>query len=48
MQIHPNTAKYRLDRWSSLTLWRTDTIEGLVNSACALLSMPDDSEIGSR
>jgi sugar diacid utilization regulator len=43
MNIHPNTAKYRLDRWSKLTSWPLDTFDGLVNSMCALISLGDNS-----
>jgi len=42
LNIHPNTAKYRLDRWAVLTSWRIDSFDGLVNSICALyLCAPD-------
>lgn len=37
LHIHPNTLKYRLDRWQELTGWDPRTLDGLLRS---LLSLP--------
>ncbi|MGW2378682.1 PucR family transcriptional regulator [Streptomyces sp. NPDC001658] len=36
LQIHPNSAKYRLDRWRELTGWDVQTFDGLVSSMVCL------------
>ncbi|WP_010595674.1 helix-turn-helix domain-containing protein, partial [Rhodococcus sp. P14] len=32
LRVHPNTVKYRLDRWRELTGWDVHDVEGLVAS----------------
>ncbi|OBF20778.1 hypothetical protein A5725_14670 [Mycobacterium kubicae] len=34
--LHPNTVKYRLERWRFLTGWDPRTLDGLIRSACSL------------
>ncbi|OBJ10827.1 hypothetical protein A5625_10160 [Mycobacterium sp. 1465703.0] len=41
--IHPNSVKYRLQRWSALTGWRFDTFLGLVNSVASLSQAAHDA-----
>lgn len=41
--IHPNSVKYRLERWSALTGWRFDTFSGIVNSVSSLSRAADDA-----
>jgi PucR C-terminal helix-turn-helix domain len=36
LHLHPNSAKYRLDRWARLTGWDPYTIDGLVSSLLAI------------
>jgi hypothetical protein len=36
LQIHPNSAKYRLERWRALTGWDPQTFPGLVSSLVCL------------
>ena len=36
LHIHPNTAKYRLERWKALTGWDTQTFPGLASSLLCL------------
>jgi hypothetical protein len=36
LHIHPNTAKYRLDRWKALTGWDVQTFPGLAASLLCL------------
>ncbi|MEU9246169.1 helix-turn-helix domain-containing protein [Streptomyces sp. NPDC048385] len=36
LRIHPNSAKYRLDRWRELTGWDVQTFDGLVSSVVCL------------
>jgi DNA-binding PucR family transcriptional regulator len=32
LNLHPNTVKYRLDRWTQLTGWDPRVLRGLLNS----------------
>lgn len=34
--LHPNSVKYRLQRWTELTGWDLHTVDGLVRSSLAL------------
>ncbi|GAA3046255.1 helix-turn-helix domain-containing protein [Pseudonocardia yunnanensis] len=44
LQIHPNSAKYRLDRWQALTGWDLQTFPGLVSSlVCLGLFAPSEA-----
>lgn len=36
MHLHPNSAKYRLDRWHQLTGWDVQTFDGLMSSLAAI------------
>lgn len=36
LRIHPNSAKYRLERWRELTGWDVQTFDGLVSSVVCL------------
>ena len=36
LHLHPNSAKYRLDRWAALTGWDPQTLDGLVRSLAAI------------
>jgi hypothetical protein len=36
VHLHPNTTKYRLQRWKELTGWDVYTVEGLLNSVLSL------------
>jgi hypothetical protein len=36
MHLHPNSAKYRLDRWQQLTGWDVQTFDGLITSHAAI------------
>lgn len=36
MHLHPNSAKYRLDRWQQLTGWDVQTFDGLMSSLAAI------------
>ena len=36
LHIHPNSARYRLDQWKSLTGWDVETFHGLATSIIAL------------
>jgi DNA-binding PucR family transcriptional regulator len=36
LHIHPNTARYRLDRWKALTGHDVETLAGLAASVTAL------------
>jgi DNA-binding PucR family transcriptional regulator len=41
LHIHPNSARYRLDRWQTLTGWDVETFNGLTASVIALELMTD-------
>jgi sugar diacid utilization regulator len=41
LHIHPNSARYRLDRWRTLTGWDVETFNGLTASIIALELMTD-------
>jgi len=41
--IHPNSVKYRLERWSALTGWRYDNFSGIVNSVSSLSQAAGDA-----
>ncbi|MCE3550861.1 helix-turn-helix domain-containing protein [Pseudonocardia sp. RS11V-5] len=44
LHIHPNTAKYRLERWHALTGWDVYTVPGLLASlTCLILDDPDST-----
>jgi PucR C-terminal helix-turn-helix domain/GGDEF-like domain len=47
LHIHPNTVKYRLERWHQLTGWDPRTFDGLIKSTCSLALSPWDNEPGS-
>ena len=36
LHVHPNSVKYRLERWKALTGWDVDTFDGLVRSMICL------------
>jgi hypothetical protein len=38
--VHPNTVKYRLDRWQRLTGWDPRTLDGLVRSMLCIAFQP--------
>lgn len=40
LKVHPNTEKYRLDRWAELTGWNARTPEGLTKSLLSLRLFP--------
>jgi hypothetical protein len=40
LHIHPNTMKYRLDRWQQLTSWDPRTLDGLVRSLLSITFPP--------
>ena len=40
LHLHPNTVKYRLDRWQQLTGWTPRTIDGLMKSLLSLRLYP--------
>jgi hypothetical protein len=42
--VHPNTVKYRMDRWQQLTGWDPRTLDGLLRSvlSIALTAAPED------
>lgn len=42
MSIHPNSARYRLDRWKALTGHDVETVDGLAASLIALELAPQD------
>lgn len=43
LYLHPNSVKYRLQRWTELTGWDLHTVDGLVRSSLAL-ELSDQSE----
>jgi sugar diacid utilization regulator len=43
LHVHPNTIKYRLERWHQLTGWDPRTLEGLLKSSCSLALGPLES-----
>lgn len=40
LHVHPNTVKYRLERWRELTGWDPRTLDGLLKSVCSLALAP--------
>jgi hypothetical protein len=40
LHLHPNTVKYRLDRWEQLTGWTPRTLDGLMRSLLSLRLYP--------
>jgi PucR-like helix-turn-helix protein/diguanylate cyclase with GGDEF domain len=47
LNLHPNTVKYRLDRWTQLTGWDPRVLRGLLNSWLSLrMSAPEPSRTG--
>ena len=48
LHIHPNSARYRLDRWRTLTGWDVETFNGLTASIIALELMTDDRRGSGR
>jgi hypothetical protein len=48
LHIHPNSARYRLDRWRNLTGWDVETFNGLTASIIALELMTDDRRGSGR
>jgi sugar diacid utilization regulator len=40
LHIHPNTMKYRLDRWQQLTGWDPRTLDGLLRSLFSITFPP--------
>ena len=38
LTIHPNTAKYRIERWQEVSGWDMDTVQGIVASAMSVNS----------
>ncbi len=48
LHVHPNSAKYRLERWAALTGWDAFTPEGLIASLVAIgLAGPSGGEASS-
>ena len=43
LHLHPNTVKYRLDRWQLLTGWDPRTFDGLARSLTAIGLRPPDA-----
>lgn len=44
LHLHPNTVKYRLDRWAQLTGWNPRAYDGLLTSLLSLKLFPPDPE----
>jgi hypothetical protein len=44
LHIHPNTMKYRLDRWQQLTGWDPRTLDGLLRSLLSITFSPGDAQ----
>ncbi len=50
LHLHPNSAKYRLDRWAELTGWDPTTFSGLLRSVASIelfADRPDPAAAGS-
>lgn len=48
MHLHPNSAKYRLDRWQQLTGWDVQTFAGLMSSLAAIELFADPPPSGEE
>jgi hypothetical protein len=48
LHLHPNSAKYRLDRWSELTGWNVLTFEGLLRSLMSIRLFVPAAGAGQR
>jgi hypothetical protein len=48
LHLHPNTVKYRLDRWTQLTGWDPRVSDGLLNSLLSLRMFPPESVAPAR
>jgi hypothetical protein len=48
LHLHPNTVKYRLDRWTQLTGWDPRVSGGLLNSLLSLRMFPPESVAPAR